>query len=142
MEPFSTSVFKVYCSALSCFVTDYAALNRTALFGTAIPSAVRACLVIYYTVMYSQSYTVRYFTALCILYFIAMLGGILCIYVCMVMFVVSGFEWFTAFRSVAAESCLTLLLMDTSEKAKREKERKREREKESGSRASASKSSA
>ena len=55
------------------------------------------------------------------------------------MFVGSGFEWFTASRSVAVESYLARLLKDTSERTKIERERNRK--KESGSRASVSKSS-
>ena len=54
------------------------------------------------------------------------------------MFVASGFEWFTAFCSVAVESCLTRLWKDTSEIEKREREREREWKRE---RASTSKSS-
>ena len=45
----------------------------------------------------------------------------------LVLFVASGFEWFTASRSVAVESYLTRLLKDTSESTKTEVEIKRER---------------
>ena len=40
-------------------------------------------------------------------------------------FVASGFEWFTASRSIAVESYLTRIVKDTSERAKKERERKR-----------------
>ena len=47
-----------------------------------------------------------------------------------VLFVALGFEWFSAWRSVAVESYSTRLLKDTSERAKRERERERERKRE------------
>ena len=53
------------------------------------------------------------------------------------LFVASGFEWFTASRSVAVESCLIRLLKETSKRAKIEGEKESGRE-----RASTSKSSA
>ena len=42
------------------------------------------------------------------------------------LFVTSGFEWFTASRSVAVESYLTRLLKDMSERTRIERETKRE----------------